>query len=80
MLTSYNTIKQRIEVWFPQAKDIVQKRLQSSQTSIHLAVDIWTLLSHNLLLVVCTSFVDAQDHFRNILIALRIVHSYSSLN
>ncbi|KAF2810922.1 uncharacterized protein BDZ99DRAFT_415174, partial [Mytilinidion resinicola] len=68
--TSHNTIKQRIANWFPQAKDIVRKRLQLSQTSIHLAVDIWTPLSHNLLLTICASFVDAQDHFRNILIAL----------
>ena len=47
MPTSYNTIKQRIDAWFPYAKDIVRKRLQSSQTSIHLAVDIWTSPSHN---------------------------------
>jgi len=27
MPTSYNTIKQRVGAWFPQAKDIIQKRL-----------------------------------------------------
>jgi hypothetical protein len=80
MPTSHNTVKQRIEVWFPHAKDIVRKRLQSSQTSIHLAVDIWTSPSHDLLLAICGSFVDAQDRFRNILIALRTVHGHSGLN
>ena len=50
MPTSHNTIKQRNEAWFPEAKHIVRKRLQSSQTSIHLAVDIWTSPSHDLLL------------------------------
>ena len=32
------------------------------------------------MLAICASFVDAQDRFRNILIALRIVHGYSGLN
>jgi hypothetical protein len=80
MPTSHNTIKQRIGAWFPQAKDIVRKRLQSSQTSIHLAIDIWTSPSHDLLLAICSSFVDAQDRFRNILIALRTVRGHSGLN
>jgi hypothetical protein len=78
--TSHNTIKQRIDVWFPQAKDIVRKRLQSSQTSIHLAVDIWTSPSQDLLLAICASFVDAKDRFRNVLIALRMVHGHSGVN
>ena len=80
MPTSHNTIKQRIETWFPQAKDIVRRRLQSSQTRIHLAVDIWTSPSHDLLLAICASFVDAQDRFRNVLIALRTVRGHSGLN
>jgi hypothetical protein len=80
MPTSHNTIKQRIDAWFPHAKDIVRKRLQSSQTSIHLAVDIWTSPSHDLLLAICATFVDAQDRFRNILIALRTVCGHSGLN
>src|SRR5205085_1824475 len=53
------------------------KRLQSSRTSIHLAVDIWTSPSHDLLLAVCASFVDAQDCYQNILIALRTVSGHS---
>jgi hypothetical protein len=80
MPTSHNTIKQRVGAWFPQAKDTVRKRLQSSQTSIHLAVDIWTSPSYDLLLAICASFVDTQDRFRNILIALRTVHGHSGLN
>ena len=80
MPTSHNTIKQRIEIWFPQAKNIVRRRLQLSQTSIHLAVDIWTSPSHDLLLAICASFVDAQDRFRNTLIALCTVRSHSGLN
>jgi hypothetical protein len=59
MSTSHNTIKQRIEIWFSQAKDIIRKKLQSSQISIHLAVDIWTSSSHDLLLAICISFIDA---------------------
>jgi hypothetical protein len=80
MPTSHNTIKQRIETWFPQAKDTVRKRLQSSQTNIHLAVDIWTSPSHDLLLAICSSFIDAQDHFHNILIAIRPVLGHSGSN
>jgi hypothetical protein len=63
MPISHSTIKKRVENWFPQAKDIVRKRLQSSQTIIHLAVDIWTSPSHDLLLAVCAAFVDAHDNF-----------------
>ena len=80
MPISHNTIKQRIDAWFPHAKDIIRKRLQSSQTSIHLAVDVWTSPSHDLLLAICATFIDAQDRFRNILIALCIVCSHSGLN
>jgi hypothetical protein len=78
--TSHNAIKKRIEAWFPQAKDIVRKRLQSSQTSIHLAIDIWTSPGHDLLLGICASFVDAQSQFRNTLIGLRTVSGHSGLN
>ena len=65
---SHNTLKARISSLYIQAKDIVRKRLQSSQTSIHLALDIWTSPSNDLLLAVCASFVDSQGSFRNILI------------
>jgi hypothetical protein len=77
MPTSHNTVKSRLDTLFLQSKDIVRKRLQSSRTSIHLAVDIWTSPSHDLLLAVCASFVDAQDCYRNILIALRTVSGHS---
>ena len=78
--TSHNTLKKHVTAWYIQAKDIVRKRLQSSQTSIHLAIDIWTSPSNDLLLGVCASFVDAQGSFRNILIALRIVRGHSGQN
>ena len=78
--TSHNTLKTGIITWFIQAKDIVRKRLQSSQTKIHLAVDIWTSPSHDLLLGVCASFVDAQDSYHNILIGLRVVRGHSGEN
>ena len=74
---SHNTLKARVSSWYVQAKDIVRKRLQSSQTSIHLAVDIWTSPSNDLLLAVCASFVDIQGSFRNILIGLRVVRGHS---
>lgn len=80
MPASHRTIKDRIDTWFPQAKDMVRKRLQSSQTSIHLAVDIWTSPSHDLLLAICASFVDARNRFRNVLIALRPVHGHGGVS
>ena len=74
---SHNTLKTQVSSWYTQAKDVVRKRLQSSQTSIHLAVDIWTSPSNDLLLAICASFVDAQGSFRNILIGLRVVRGHS---
>lgn len=59
---------------------MVRKRLQSSQTSIHLAVDMWTSPSHDLLLAICASFVGARDRFRNVLIALRTGSVYKLAN
>ena len=50
------------------------------KTNIHLAVDIWTSLSHALLLGICASFVDIQDEYWNLLIALRTVSSQSGAN
>jgi hypothetical protein len=41
-------------------------------------VDIWTSLSHALLLGICASFVDIQDEYQNPLIALCTVSSQSS--
>jgi hypothetical protein len=70
-------MKSRVTSWYLQAKDSVRKRLQSSRTSIHLAVDIWTSPSNDLLLAVCASFVDIQGVFRNILIGLRVVRGHS---
>jgi hypothetical protein len=75
--TSHNTVKARLDISFQQSKDVVRKRLQSSQSSIHLAVDLWTSPSHDLLLAVCASFVDVQDRYRNILIALRTTTGHS---
>src|SRR5438045_6506572 len=54
--------------------------LQSAKTNIHLAVDIWTSPSHALLLGICASFVDIQDEYQNLLIALCMVSSQSGAN
>src|SRR5436190_21057492 len=62
---------------FTESQDIIQRVLQSAQTNIHLAVDIWTSPSHSLLLGICASFVDIHGEYRNPLIALRPVHSQS---
>jgi len=78
--TSHTTMKNMITTWYTQSKYIVRKRLQSSQTSIHLAIDIWTSPSHTLLLAVCASFIGVQNSFRNILIGLRIVEGHSGEN
>ena len=34
MPTSHNTVRQRVDTWFLQAKDIMRRRLQSSQTKV----------------------------------------------
>src|SRR5438045_3530269 len=62
---------------FSEAQDIVQRVLQSAKTKIHLAIDIWTSPSHDLLLGICASFIDIQDEYQNPLIALCTVHSQS---
>jgi hypothetical protein len=75
--TSHNTITKRIKTYFPDAKDIVRKLLQSAKTSIHLAVDVWTSPNNHLLLAICGSFVDIHDRFQNILIGLRTTYGQS---
>ena len=67
---SHNTISKKIHEIFPGAKDHIRKVLQSAKTNIHLAVDIWTSPNRYLLLAVCGSFIDANDHFWNILLGL----------
>jgi hypothetical protein len=73
----HSTITDWIHTNFSEAQDIVRRVLQSAKTKIHLAVDIWTSPSHDLLLGICASFVDIQDEYRNPLIALRTVNSQS---
>jgi hypothetical protein len=78
--THHSTITKWILDHYLESKDTVRKALQSAKTSIHLAVDIWTSPNHSLLLGICGSFVDIQDKYQNILIALRTVHSQSGLD
>jgi hypothetical protein len=73
----HSTISDWISEYFIENQDIVRRVLQSAKTNIHLAVDIWTCPNHSLLLGICASFLDIQDEYRNILIALRTVHSQS---
>jgi hypothetical protein len=73
----HSTITAWILEHYTESQDIVRKVLQSAKTNIHLAVDIWTSPSHALLLGICASFVDIQDEYQNLLIALRTVSSQS---
>lgn len=76
----HSTITEWIREYFTESQDVVRKVLQSAKTKIHIAVDIWTSPSHSLLLGICGSFVDIQDKYRNLLIALRPVHSQSGVD
>jgi hypothetical protein len=78
--TSHNTITSRIAQLFPEGKDIVRKALQSAQTNIHLAVDIWTSPNRYLYLAICGSFVDVHSQFQNVLLGLRTTQGHSGLN
>src|SRR5438045_4274948 len=78
--THHSMITAWILEHFTESQDIIQRVLQSAKTNIHLAVDIWTSPSHALLLGICASFVDIQDEYRNLLIALRMVSSQSGAN
>jgi hypothetical protein len=78
--TSHQTVANWILQSYTRYQDIVRKILQSAQTNIHLAVDIWTSPESSLLLGICGSFVDHHDDYRNILIGLRTVKSQSGEN
>jgi len=75
--TSHSTISTKINNSLPEAKDLVRKVLQSAKTNIHLAVDIWTSPNRHLFLAICGSFLDANDHFWNLLLALPTTHGHS---
>jgi hypothetical protein len=75
--TDHTTITRWIDKVFLESQDVVRRILQSAKTPIHLAVDIWTCPNHTLLLGICSSFVDVNDNYQNILIGLRTVASQS---
>ena len=75
LLVHYSTITNWIYNFYSKAQDIIQRVLQLAKTKIHLAVDIWTSPSRNLLLGICASFIDIWDEYRNPLIALCTIHS-----
>ena len=59
--THHTTIMNWITASFVESQDIIRRRLQSTKTPIHLAVDIWTCPNHTLLLGICASFLNVND-------------------
>lgn len=59
-------------------KDIVRKKLQSSWSSIHFSLDIWTSPNRHLFLGICAHFIERQsDKLSKALLALRTIGDHS---
>ena len=67
--TTHSQVKNKIEKAYEIYKDTIQKKLQSALTSIHLLVNIWTLLNKHLLLGVTGDFIDCieEKHLKTLL-------------
>ena len=56
--TAHSQVTKKIEQSWNYHKDVVQRKLQSAISSIHLSLDIWTSLNRLLLLGIIAHFVD----------------------
>src|SRR6266700_6677992 len=75
--TAHSAVSKKIyNSWLLQ-KDIIQKRLQSALTSIHLSINIWTSPNNHLLLAIYSHFINSQEKLINALLSLRTVASHS---
>jgi hypothetical protein len=76
--TAHSQVGKKTEESFISYKDIVQRKLQSAISSIHLLLDIWTSSNRLLLLGIVVHIVDCLDekHFKA-LIALCTITNHS---
>jgi hypothetical protein len=74
---AHSQIGKKIKESFTFHKDIVQRKLQSAISSIHLSLDVWTLLNGLLLLGIVAHFVDCFEKYFKALIALRTITNHS---
>jgi hypothetical protein len=75
--TAHSQVGKKIKESFASHKDVVQRKLQSAISSIHLSLDVWTLLNELLLLGIVAHFVDCLEKYFKALIALCTITNYS---
>ena len=79
LVSSHSTLKLRISKSWSIHKDIVRKKLQSSLSTIHLALDVWTSPNQKLFLGICAHFIDIDTYrLTKALIGLPSISSHHS--
>jgi hypothetical protein len=75
--TAHSQVPKKIKQSWNHYKDIVQRKLQSAISSIHLSLDVWTSPNKLLLLGIVAHFVDYQEKHWKALLALRTIANHS---
>jgi hypothetical protein len=77
IISSHSGIKNQIEKSWLSHKDLVRKRLQSSLSTIHISLDVWTSPNRKLFLGICAQFVDREtERLSKALIGLPSISSH----
>jgi len=77
LATAHSTIPKLIDRSWQRKKRLIQKKIRSAISNIHISLDIWTSPNYLLLLGICGHFVDSQNKLRKTLLALRQVPGHS---
>ena len=75
--TAHSQFTKKIEQSWNYHKDIVQQKLQSAISSIHLSLDVWTSPNRLLLLGIIAHFVDYQEKLWKALLALHTITNHA---
>ena len=77
IMTAHSQVTKKIEQSWNYHKDVVQQKLQSAISSIHLSLDVWTSPNRLLLLGIIAHFVDYQEKLWKALLALRTITNHA---
>ena len=76
--TSHGSFRDLLRCSFTSQREIVQMKIQSAKSSVHLSLDIWTSPNRLLLLGVCAHFFSREEErLEKALLGLRVVSSHS---
>jgi len=79
VISSHAEVKNKIAKSWLLHKDALRKKLQSSLSTIHLSIDIWTSPNKKLFLGICAQFVDYKtEKLSKALLALPPIFSHSA--